>query len=375
MPKILFTSDNHLRERQFSSPSRGEDFNRAFGQVVDIAINTKVSAILQGGDLLDSSKPSSKIMLDLARHHNRLVKAGIPMIVVNGDHDKATPHWIDSMKEFGAEVGTIKDGGIFVLTNELVTIPGTSLTVYGLDYIGKTKERFMEIRDTLPKADILLWHTMVKEFAGFFGEQAVSLEELPTNGYRLIALGDIHVCEYKRRGDCLIGYPGPTELCKRDESLVKTISLFDIPDSGPIPEPQLLPILTRPVKVYRLMKDEDVVRVLTELEGIADQYPIVLGRYDARIPDVVARIYAKLDADKCIIRLQPLPQIDIPDMPDNTPQEERDLLSFLPEFIPTVSPLYDVATAILRPEAPVMAILTDFVDKRLASIGAPTSPL
>lgn len=374
MPKLLHTSDNHLRERQYSSTQRGEDFTKAFNQVVDIAISTSVKAILQAGDLLDSKSPSSKSMVDLAKAHHRLRKAGIPMYVVEGDHDKAEPHWVDAMKAYGIDE-TPSDGGLVILRDKLVTVPGTKITIYGQDFIGKTKERFLEIRDTLPKADILLWHTMVKEFAGFFGEQAVSIDELPTDNYRLIALGDVHVCDYKRRGDCLIGYPGSTELGKQDEPLMKTISLIDIPDAGPIPDPQLIPILTRLVKVYRLMKDEDVVRVLTELEECADKFPIILGRYDSRIPDVVKRIHAKVDPEKCIIRLQPLPQIDLPNCEDNTPVENRDLASFLPEFLRAGTPLYDLAVSILEPEAPVMRILSEFVDKRLAEMGEATSPL
>src|ERR1019366_7021508 len=98
MHKVLVTSDNHLRSLQYSSTQRGEDFTRAFEQIIDIAIDQKVKAILQCGDLLDSKSPSSKSMQDLAKAHHRLRKAGIPMLVVEGDHDKAEPHWVDSMK-------------------------------------------------------------------------------------------------------------------------------------------------------------------------------------------------------------------------------------------------------------------------------------
>ena len=371
--RLIATSDNHLRRSQYSTTQRGDDFTKAFEQIIDIAINTKVAAVMQTGDLLDSKSPASRALVVLAKAHHRLRKAGIPMIIVEGDHDQEEPHWVDAMKAYGIEE-TPSDGGLIILHDQLYTIPGTKLTVYGQSFIGKTKERFLEIKDTLPQADILMWHTMCKDFAGFLADQAVSIAELPTDKYRLIALGDLHVCDYKRAGDCLVGYPGSSELVKKDEPLMKTISLFDIPDSGPIPEPKLLPLLTRLVKVYRLLKEEDVVRVLTELEACADQHPIILGRYDSRIPDVVKRIYAKVDADKCIVRLQPLPEIELPNCDVSTPIPERTMVSFLPEFIQPGSELFEVATALLNPEAAVITILTEFVDKRLAAMGEP-SPL
>jgi len=371
--RLIHLADSHLRDRQFSNASRGEDFTRAFNQAIDVAINTKVAAIIHGGDLLDSKRPSSKTMLDLAKIHARLVAAQMPMYVVNGDHDKDEPHWVDSMKDFGASL--FQDRGIVVLKDQLITIPGTKITVYGMDYIGKTKERFLEIRDTLPKADILLWHTMIKEFAGFSGEQVASLSELPSDKYRLIALGDIHVSEYKHVRDCLVGYPGTTELCKKDEPLLKTVSLFEIPEAGPIAEPQKIPILTRCVKVYRLLKDEDVLRVITELDGIKDQNPMVFGRFDDRIPDVVKRIYAVLDPDKAIVRLQPLPQIEAPLDENNEVVESKGMADFLPEFLIPGTALFDVASACLRDGAPAVELLTEFVDKRLVAIGEAPSPL
>ena len=357
--KVLHTADTHLRQRQFNHLSRGEDFTKAFHAVIDVAIEHKVCAIVQAGDFIDTSTPSSHIIKKvIPAIQTRLVAAGIPMFMVNGDHDKTDPPWT-------SDLGRGCDNGIHMMENQIATIPNTPLTIYGLDFIGKTKERFLEIRDALPSATILLWHTMVKEFAGFYGEESVSLAELPAHKYSLIALGDIHKCDYKDVGPCMVGYPGSTELVKKDEPLEKTVSIFEFDEQGHILGMELVVIPTRPVRLFRIANDADVVRVLTDIEKIKDLDPIIIGRYDSNIPDVVKRIYAAVDPDKAIIRLAPMQEMDAPLEADKQSEEEKGLIDFLPEFHQPGSELFDVAAAMLRPEAPIADIVNGFVDKHM----------
>lgn len=355
--KLIHTGDNHLRDSQFSRRDRGQDFTNALNQVVDIAEQQGAVAILQAGDLLDSNRPSSGIMQVVKTIHNRLRKAGIWMYVVNGDHDKATPHWAELLED-----KTETTGGIRVLQDELITIPGTKITIYGQDFIGKTKERFLEIKKDLPAADILMWHTMVKEFAGFYGKEAVSLDELPTDRYQLIALGDIHKQGYQQRGDCWVGYPGSTELCKNDEDLEKTVSVIEFTD-GKLTSVTPVPLITRVARHFRINTQEDLADVLLQIGKLKDQNPMIFGKFNPGVPNVVAGIHQVLDPTKAIIRMSRIAETKGPDQV--IADDDKSLLDFLPEFLVAGTAAYDVAAECLRDGAPVNDILDTYIKKAL----------
>jgi DNA repair exonuclease SbcCD nuclease subunit len=356
MTKILQTGDNHLRDMHLGRRDRGDDFTRAVYEAIEIGIEEKVSAILQCGDLFDTNRPSSHIIRRvLPKIQEKLIRANLPMYVVNGDHDKTDPPWATFESPAGC--------GIHMLENRLVTIPGTKVTVYGLDFIGKTKERFLEVRDALPAADILMWHTQVKEFAGFYGQDAVTMAELPTDKYRVIALGDIHCREYRRQGHCLVGYPGSTELVKQDEPLEKSVTILEVPEDGEVTERARV-LHTRSVRVYRMHTDEDVLRVLNELHAIRDENPMVFGRFNVNIPNVMARFCATLDPDKAILRIVSYPENRPPNAEVNV-EDDKHLEDFLSEYLSPGTEIFDVAAACLRPDAPVNDLVTKLIEARL----------
>jgi len=362
MTSILHTSDIHLRDRQYHRADRADDFEAAMQHIVDIAIKEEVAAILISGDLLDVNRPSPRTMRFLLGVDARLRKAKIPCYVANGDHDKTDPPWMAVVEDARSDKSP---GGLRVLCNEQATIPGTDLTVYGLDFIGKSKERFMEIKDTIPSADILMWHTMVKELMGFPVENAVSLEELPTDRFSFIALGDIHVRQYRRHDatGCWIGYPGSTELCKGDEPLQKSVSLVEFDDAHKVTEVLEIPLKTRKAFFYRLTRAEEVDIALLEVAAAKELNPIVVGRYNPHLPGVVQRFYDTLDPDKAIIRLTALPEneLDAP-IEEDEEMENRPIEDFLPEFFRAGSKLYVVAEACCRPDAPVADLINQYVE-------------
>ena len=362
---ILHTSDSHLRVSQYGRSERGLDFQRSFLQVIDIAAREKVAAILHAGDLLDSNRPSPAIIKFLFEVNAKLRHEKIPMFVAFGDHDKTDPHWA-ALLDADRDPLAYHEGGIFALQNQLVTIPGTDLTVYGQDFIGKTKERFLEVNADWPAASILLWHTQVQEFCGFPVETVVKMEELPLSKYALIALGDLHVSKYDQdpASGCWVGYPGSGELCKSDEPLQKTVSIFEF-ENGRVSHMELKELKTRVVRVYRINTEADLTSVLNEVSTLADQAPMIFGRYNAGIAGVLGRFYATIDPDKAIIRLLPIPESVSPETQKDRAADIK-LQDLLPEFLTPGTAIYDVGEACLRPDAPVNELLTAYIDKKLA---------
>jgi DNA repair exonuclease SbcCD nuclease subunit len=363
MPKILHTADNHLRDRHLSRLSRGEDFTAAMELVVQVAKEHDVKAVVQSGDLLDSNRPSSKTIHDLAKLHYQLQEAGIWMFVVNGDHDQSKPHWAELLQfHTGHKGGMESNPGIYVLEGQLVTIPGTDLTLYGMPFIGKTKEKYLEIKDSLPDADILAWHTQIKEFAGFLGQDALTLAEIPLGKYKFIGLGDLHVRDYRQLADgTWIGYPGSTELCNSGEPLQKSVTLVEF-DDHQVKGLEQVNIKTRAVRKYVFNTDEEVTAAVTELAAIRDQHPLVFGKFDRRLPHVVARICSVLEPDKAVIRVHAFPENIAPDQV--SPTDDAEIGDFMPEFHTPGSDDYDLAMALLQPDAPLNDLIDNFITQR-----------
>ena len=357
--RVLLTADCHLRDRQYNRPDRGEDFRRSFTQIIDIAIQEKVCAGLIAGDLFDVNRPSSENVKFLFAVDRRLREAGIPFYVSPGDHDKTDPPWPEIVQDQAGE----DVAGLKMLCNQLVTIPKTNLTLFGMDFIGKTKDVFLTIKDTLPAADILLWHTMVREFGDFLGEAAVSLEELPLDRYKLIALGDIHSRKYIQHeaSGCWVGYPGSTELCKSDEPLEKSVEIFEFEDHR-VTGHRRVPLKTRQAFVYRLYREEDVAAALLEVSAAKSQNPMVFARYNPNLPNVVGRFYEVLDPDKAIIRLASLEEVEKQVSATGEEEPDRTVESFLPEFLRPGSKIYTLAEHCCDPQAPVSELLDKYID-------------
>ena len=361
--RVIATADTHLRDRQFNRPDRAEDFRSAFRQVIDIAEEEGACAILQSGDLFDTNRPSTAnvgFMFDL---DTRLKNAMIPLYVVNGDHDKADPPWASLM-----DAASVDDQnrrfGVRMLINELVKIPSTPLTVYGLDFIGKTKERYLEIKASLPAADILMWHTMVADFCGFLADTSVKVEELPLDKYQVIALGDVHVREYRQTAGALVGYPGSSELCRTHEALDKTVTVLEFDETGKFLSYRFRPLKTRKALAYQLNTEACVSRALEEAASFKHENPIITARFDPLLENVVGRFYGALDPDKAILRFTALPGYERyePDAPEGSEEPEKHVEDFLPNFLNPGTPAFDLGLACIAPEAPVFDLITAYIE-------------
>jgi len=84
--KIFHFSDSHLW-CTFENTSREEDFYENFIRSIEAILTQKPDVVVHTGDLFHSPKPSNRAISVVVEQFLRLEKAGIPLIIIAGNHD------------------------------------------------------------------------------------------------------------------------------------------------------------------------------------------------------------------------------------------------------------------------------------------------
>jgi DNA repair protein SbcD/Mre11 len=92
--RLLHLADLHIGMENYGrvDPASGlngrvMDFLRRFSQVIDYALENEVDAVLFAGDAYKSRDPNSTYRREFARRIKRLADAGIPVVLLVGNHD------------------------------------------------------------------------------------------------------------------------------------------------------------------------------------------------------------------------------------------------------------------------------------------------
>lgn len=86
--RLLHTADWHVG-RSIRGRSRAEEFRAALAEVVGIAVQEGVDAVLLAGDLYEHASPSPEADALVFETFLRLHEAGIPVVAIPGNHDSA----------------------------------------------------------------------------------------------------------------------------------------------------------------------------------------------------------------------------------------------------------------------------------------------
>jgi len=105
--RFLHAADIHLGYQQYGSAERYNDFARAFGHLVDDALARRVDYLLLAGDLFHQRTIDPGTLLQATYHLQRLRDAGIPVIAVEGNHER--PHYLEKLSwlDYLAETGLL----------------------------------------------------------------------------------------------------------------------------------------------------------------------------------------------------------------------------------------------------------------------------
>lgn len=363
MIKIIHTGDWHLRDRQYGSDERGQDFTDSALRVVALAAEMGVTAICNCGDMLNSKRPSSKNIDDIRRIDDALKKAGIPMYCISGNHDRAEPTWL--------QIAALDNeaSGVIDLDNRRLQIPGTALTVHGLPFMGAAG-----IREVLPSmrhnsTDILMSHELLKEFAAFPPDgDALSIADY-ANCEGPVLLGDIHSQMVRKLpAGNYIGYPGSIEFCEQREPVEKSVTILQFDENGTCKGHTVQPIKTRAAICYKIETEEMAKKVAAELPGRLAEKPIILVRYHPDLHTVPAMLMTVCAGAGCILRCASLPRVAskmLFDGSGTSAEELRKPEDFIADFLPPGTPLFDVCKDLANPEVDVRQLIDTYVGSRL----------
>lgn len=87
--RFLHLADVHLGFRQYNHTERYNDFARAYLAVVEAAIEAKVDFVILAGDLFEKRSIDALTLNQAMRGLEMLATAGIPVIAVEGNHERA----------------------------------------------------------------------------------------------------------------------------------------------------------------------------------------------------------------------------------------------------------------------------------------------
>ncbi len=209
--------------------TRLEDFSQSLSQAIDYAIDLPVDLAVSAGDAYKRNSPSPTEQRELVKHFCRLADAGIPSVLVSGNHD------IPVVAGKAASIDifrTIRPGSFYVFTNRPTMEPPVIETKSGpiavacLPYISPSHlrniqdfrgmkgedlrtvyEEFYEsvllsMADRIPPdmPRLLLTHLTVHgaQYGGYRGSVLMTddIQVLPSMlasaGYDYVALGHIH---------------------------------------------------------------------------------------------------------------------------------------------------------------------------------------
>lgn len=233
--RLFHCSDIHLGREPYQLDARFDDYARMFRYLCERAVALDVDLVLIGGDLFDRRNINAATLAQATDGLSLLKKAGIPVVAVEGNHDKAFRHdrqfsWMQYLSRAGflTLLNREHDGGRLILPPwNPKTLRGTWLDVgdvrvYGLGYPGVTTEALMrEAATLLPENPepftVLLLHAGVgtPETATELGSVSWETLEAFAGKVHLVALGHWHRKVQRRIGEppFWVLMPGSPEIC------------------------------------------------------------------------------------------------------------------------------------------------------------------
>lgn len=204
---FIHCADIHLGRQQFNSDQRWSDFGVTLKNIIDTSVEKKVDYILLSGDFFHERVINAKTLSLSTEILSKAKNAGIDIIAIEGNHDKAPYKDGQSWLEYLDKEGYIKllylnydENGDPLMTqyengcgNMLIY---DDLRIIGLGYLGaSTPKRINQIKEAIGEFNgftIVMLHAAVdtllgQSLGGFKGE---ILKEF--NNVDYFALGHIH---------------------------------------------------------------------------------------------------------------------------------------------------------------------------------------
>ena len=290
--KLIAAADIHL-----DSPMRGlpkhdgapvEDLRgasrKALANLVDLAIDEQVAAVLLAGDLFDGDWPHYGTGIQFVKEMGRLREAGIPVVSIAGNHD-ADSKLTKSLQ--------MPDNFFSLSTKrpETKRFEELGLAVHGQGYAKPAVTDDLSIGYPEPIDDFLnigLLHTCAAGAPGHENYAPCKVEALAARGYAYWALGHVHVHQALHT-DPPVVFSGVLQGRSMRETGVKGAVLLDATPDG------VTSFALRPLDVVRWEVLELGAEGAGSLEEVCD-----LAR--KRMREAVAEADGRLLAVRVVIR-------------------------------------------------------------------------
>lgn len=198
--KILHAADVHLdspmRNLESYPDSPSAEFagatRRALANLVDLAIGQRVDLVVIAGDLYDGDWDDAHTGLYFVGQATRLRDAGIPLLVIRGNHDAAL-RMTQSIR-----LPTNPDGSSILLSHQQVesrVFPSLGIAVHGQSFANQAETA--DLSAQYPNAtsgmfNLGLLHTCLTGSDGHANYAPTSPAKLTAKGYDYWALGHVH---------------------------------------------------------------------------------------------------------------------------------------------------------------------------------------
>ncbi len=274
--RIAHISDTHLGYRALGKTDpvtgrnqRSIDVEQAFARAIDDILERDVDLVIHSGDLFNQTRPPYAAISAAMRQFQRLETAGIPAVVIGGNHD--TPRLRSSGSVFSL-MHLVAPRIDFVggYETKIIPFPELDVTITAIPH-GRLTEPIPPAAFPNPATrNVLVTHGFVPGMEPMShkepGEEEVDETLLPPD-FDYIALGHYHIRSQPREN---AWYAGSTERFGfGDESVKPGYLMIELGERGTEPRIETIATKARPMLRWRLPDAEtdgkDAVQIASSI--------------------------------------------------------------------------------------------------------------
>ncbi len=266
--RVLVSADIHLgspiRSAAMRNPDLGDHLKQAsrdtFLRIVDLAISENVEVLVLAGDIFDNDQPDLKSRAFLISKLARAADAGIPTILIRGNHDALLDHRAHG--DLGPNIHllhknepSVEIGGVWFhgLSFDAAHVSKSFLPDYPAPVTGRK--------------NVGLMHTSLDGSPAHDPYAPCSEQDLMAHGYDLWCLGHIHAPFERTSGPVLAVMPGIPQPRHFGERTGGTVAIVELDDDMPKIERHHVGHLRFTECVLDLSQCSDVQEVLSTLRS------------------------------------------------------------------------------------------------------------
>ena len=305
---FIHIADTHLGYEQYGVRERFNDFSRAFWNIIDDALARDVDFLIIAGDLFNKRAIDAQTLIHAIEGLRRLKERNIPVIAIEGNHDRSYYRDGTSWLQFLCYQGyltlltpTMREGSPVIapwqpdsMLGSYVDVLDGRLRIYGIPWQGAATHRTMEGLATALEAErmaeeaagleyrLLMLHTGLEGIVPRMQGLPTMAQFRPLRPFvNYLALGHVHK---PYEFDDWMYNPGSTETCGAEEAAWEDRGYYFVEIDTDTP--RNIPDETHPALYHRAIHYKSTRR------------PFV--RYDLRVDGVddPDELYAKLE-DYC----------------------------------------------------------------------------